>query len=415
MARRTIVIAASLALLWGCDRAPEATAPDPHALALNAAVKSGAEAGFYTANEWKMAWTPERVAALHAAIAGRQAHGLDRVAFDDAVRAGASAEQADVAHTRVALAYAGALARGHVDPARTNIYTVPRPTPDLAAGLAQALREDRVQPWLEGLAPQDDAYRALSTAYQARRDTPAAASLAVALERLRWLERTSPATRIDVNIAAARMTYWRDGAIADSRVVVVGAPATKTPQLGSPLFRLVANPTWTIPRSIIRKDRLDQRSAASLARSNMAWRNGRLVQAAGPRNSLGAVKFDLRNGYAIYLHDTPAKSLFAAAQRHRSHGCVRVSDAAGFATLIANDAGIADRWQKAATGGRTVYLPLPREIPVRLIYATVLLDANGAPVQLADPYGWDAPIASRLGFAMKERADTTAQSGDIGP
>src|SRR5439155_4103437 len=40
-----------------------------------------------------------------------------------------------------------------------------------------------------------------------------ARQLAVALERLRWLERDPPATRIDVNTAASVLDYWRDGAL----------------------------------------------------------------------------------------------------------------------------------------------------------------------------------------------------------
>src|SRR3546814_1240384 len=38
--------------------------------------------------------------------------------------------------------------------------------------------------------------------------------LAINLERLRWLDRTPPATRIDVNTAAAMLAYWHEGAHA---------------------------------------------------------------------------------------------------------------------------------------------------------------------------------------------------------
>jgi murein L,D-transpeptidase YcbB/YkuD len=51
-----------------------------------------------------------------------------------------------------------------------------------------------------------------------------ARSLAVALELRRWLARTPPATRIDVNTAAARLRYYRDGVLTDARTVVVGEP-----------------------------------------------------------------------------------------------------------------------------------------------------------------------------------------------
>ncbi|KAK0358065.1 hypothetical protein LTR94_036872, partial [Friedmanniomyces endolithicus] len=76
-------------------------------------------------------------------------------------------------------------------------------------------------------------------------DGDRAREIAVAMERMRWLDRAPPKTRIDVNLAAARLTYWREGKVADMRKVVVGEPDTETPQLGSPIYRLVANPTWT--------------------------------------------------------------------------------------------------------------------------------------------------------------------------
>src|SRR5690606_35005499 len=108
--------------------------------------------------------------------------------------------------------------------------------------------------------------------------------------------------------------YWRDGKIADSRKVVTGKPDTATPQLGSPIYRLVANPTWTVPRSIERKE-LAGKGAAYLRRINMIWKDGWIVQQPGPKNSLGLVKFDMQNEHAIYLHDTPAKQLFDEVQR----------------------------------------------------------------------------------------------------
>ena len=74
-----------------------------------------------------------------------------------------------------------------------------------------------------------------------------ARTLAVNLERRRWLARKPPATRIDVNIAAATLNYIRDGKSRNQRREVVGQPDWETPQLGSPMFRLVANPTWTVP------------------------------------------------------------------------------------------------------------------------------------------------------------------------
>lgn len=438
-------------------------------------------------------WTDATAKQLRQAISHRAEHGLDRMRFDAPENA---ADQA--ALTQGALRYAAALARGASDPTKlSSIYSVPRPNPNLKAGLAEALAEGKVDAWLSSLAPQDDNYRALSKAYLALRkadDAPAAAipetakplepgasdpripaiarqlvatdyldsapsqgesyspamvkavermqadygikpdgvigtdalkilnlsdtdrarTIAVAMERLRWLDRNPPATRIDVNLASARLAYWRDGKLADTRKVVVGKPETETPQLGSPIYRLVANPTWTVPRSIQSKE-IAGKGGAYLRRNNMRWKDGWIVQQPGPKNSLGLVKFDMQNGHQIYLHDTPAKQLFNEVQRQRSHGCVRVEDALGFAAMLAEDEGITAEWDKARATGKESFVPLPKAIPVRLFYQTVLFDETGEPVIRADPYGWNDRVSAAIGFPVSEGPRLRPSGSDVGP
>lgn len=245
-------------------------------------------------------------------------------------------------------------------------------------------------------------------------DEERARAIAVNMERLRWLERSPPPTRIDVNLAAARLSYWRDGKLVDVRRVVVGRPDRPTPQLGSPIYRLVANPTWTVPRSIQEKE-IAIKGAGYLRANNMSWKDGWIVQGSGPKNSLGLVKFDMSNEHAIYLHDTPAKPLFQMPQRQRSHGCVRVEDALGFAMLLARDNGIAAQWQKALASGEESYVPLPKEIPVRMLYQTVLFDQSGDPVLRADPYEWNDRVAARLGFPPRTTYHLKSGEDDLGP
>ncbi|MCE7797253.1 L,D-transpeptidase family protein [Sphingobium sufflavum] len=245
-------------------------------------------------------------------------------------------------------------------------------------------------------------------------DSDRARAIAVAMERLRWLDRTPPGTRIDVNVAAARLDYWRDGKIVDSRKVIVGEPETEPPQLGSPIFRLVANPTWTVPVSIEKKE-IAGKDDGYLTLNNMTRKNGRIVQLPGPKNSLGLVKFDMTNEHQIYLHDTPAKTVFAEVQRQRSHGCVRVDDALGFAEMLASDAGILDQWHKARATGKETFVHLPREIPVRLLYRTVIFDGDGQPIVRADPYGWNDRVSVALGFPAGRGSRIKAAGGDIGP
>ncbi|MEG3082692.1 L,D-transpeptidase family protein [Sphingomonas sp. PB2P12] len=441
-------------------------------------------------------WSDTTRGQLRKAIDARAAHGLDHVDFGTA-----SGQDADV--TQQALRFAGALVRGATDPTKLyEVYTVPRPTPDLKAGLAAAVQAGDVTGWLNSLAPGDANYKKLSDAYLKLRQQPGAPvtdiastgkaiepgaadprlpaiarelavldyldmnaargegsggdqygpamvaavrrmqadyamkpdgiiggealailnmsdvdrsrAIAVAMERLRWLERTPPATRIDVNLAAARLTYWRDGKIVDSRKVIVGEPETETPQLGSPIFRLVANPTWTVPRSIQKKD-LARKGAGYLKANNMVWKNGWIVQQPGPKNSLGLVKFDMQNDHAIYLHDTPAKPLFAMVQRQRSHGCVRVEDALGFAGILAKDGGVLDQWHQARATGKETFVKLPRQIPVRMLYQTVLFDDTGEPIVRNDPYGWDDRVGAALGFKAGKALRVQSGAADVGP
>ena len=252
---------------------------------------------------------------------------------------------------------------------------------------------------------------------EALSDGPAgrARQIAVAMERLRWLEREPPKTRIDVNTAAAFMDYWRDGQHADHRKVIDGEPDKPTPQLQAPMFRLVAKPTWTVPKGIGEKE-LANKSQAWLAQNDFIVKDGQYIQQSGPKNSLGLVKFDMRNDHAIYLHDTPAKSLFAMDDRHRSHGCVRVENAVQFATAIARQEGVLEQFQKAMQKNDEAFINLPNEIPVRLLYQTAYWD--GSRIQFRpDVYGWDENVAKALDLAAgaPRKIRQPDSSDDIGP
>src|SRR5438270_4364452 len=205
-------------------------------------------------------------------------------------------------------------------------------------------------------------------AYRARQ-------LAIAMERLRWLPRTPPATRIDVNTAASLFDYWRDGQHVDRREVVEGEPDKPTPQLQAPIVQLVANPTWNVPEGIGVKE-LSTKSSGWLAANGFIMKDGKWVQESGPKNSLGLVKFDMVDPEQIYLHDTPAKALFTLPERHRSHGCVRVQNAIQFATALADQEGILDQFQQGMQSQNETFIKLPQPIPARLLYETAFWDGQ---------------------------------------
>lgn len=391
---------------------------------------------FYEQRGGVAAWSAETEEQLRRALDGRSRHGLDHLTFLDS-RLPSDPGARDVVLTGAALRYAVALASGAVDPKSLyGVYTIARPSQvNLLDALDRALRHGKLAEWIESLAPQTEEYQLISEAYvRSRESNPGSGAvaaadaetvddaaapearqraLAVALERLRWLEREPPATRIDVNIASTELSYFRSGTLVDTRRVIVGRPDKPTPQLQSNLFRLIANPTWSVPAPIIR-DELAGKGAAYLRSRHMVRRDGAIVQQAGPFNALGLVKFDLDNDRFIYLHDTGARQLFRKEQRFFSHGCVRVENALEFAASLASDQKIVNGWGAARRGGANSALRLPQPIPVRLLYHDVF-EREGKVVVGMDPYGWTSQIAERLGFGKYEGMRPYINLDDVGP
>jgi murein L,D-transpeptidase YcbB/YkuD len=115
------------------------------------------------------------------------------------------------------------------------------------------------------------------------------------------------------------------------------------------------------------------------------------------------------------MHDTPAKALFALPERHRSHGCIRVQNALGFAALLTNQDDVFPQFQEAMASGEETWVKLKTRIPVRLLYHTAFFD--GGRVQFRpDVYGWDDDVAMALGLVRGGPRRAVQQQGeDIGP
>ena len=225
------------------------------------------------------------------------------------------------------------------------------------------------------------------------------------MERWRWLPAVLPADRIQVNIAAAVLTVYRDDQPALSMRAVTGSPVNKTPMLGSVIHSVVLNPPWNVPSGIAAKE-LWPKGQAYLARNGFTvipTEGGgyRLQQKAGPQSALGRFKFDFDNPFAVYLHDTPAKAAFERYERLSSHGCVRLERAEDVARVVlqgdpAWTPAVIDR---ALEDGRTVRAPLRRPVSVFLLYWTAYQGPDGQMNFRADSYGWDRELLKRLGAA----------------
>jgi murein L,D-transpeptidase YcbB/YkuD len=242
-----------------------------------------------------------------------------------------------------------------------------------------------------------------------------ARQLAANLERRRWISRTPPATRIDVNTASCALVYVRPGTDPWATRTVCGKPGHGTPSIQGSFRRLVANPPWRVPMDIARKE-IFPKGRGYMRREHMRVVAGQVVQQPGPHNSLGLVKFDVLDPYAIYLHDTPSKSLFALPERHKSHGCVRVQNALGFARLLADQANKTDDFDKALASGKTREVDIGETIPVRLLYHTAVADESGRITFVPDVYGWNDKLATALGWGPpRTGARSEEPDVDVGP
>ena len=245
-----------------------------------------------------------------------------------------------------------------------------------------------------------------------------ARQIALNLERRRWLSRTPSPERIEVNTAAAIMVYWKDGRPVHSNRVVVGTPENQTPSLQKPFASVVANPPWYVPAGIARREILP-RGPAYLAANNMYISNGSVIQRAGPTAALGYVKFELRDSYAIFLHDTPGKAAFNLAMRQRSHGCVRVQGAVEFARLLLSPSpDLLGQFDTAQNTRETKRIQVGREIDVRLLYWTAFVDGQQRVAFREDVYKRDQKLAEALGIAVSLPdvvADGPTDANDVGP
>jgi murein L,D-transpeptidase YcbB/YkuD len=129
-----------------------------------------------------------------------------------------------------------------------------------------------------------------------------------------------------------------------------------------------------------------------------------LRQDSGGKNPLGRLKFDLTNGYHIYLHDTPAGAVFGRADRSRSHGCIRVEDAKALAAQITDDDG-KEKVLEALAQDEERRIELKRRIPVHIFYWTAWVDDRQKLHFAPDVYDLDPPQQAAL-ERVSGKADT---------
>jgi murein L,D-transpeptidase YcbB/YkuD len=235
-------------------------------------------------------------------------------------------------------------------------------------------------------------------------NVPAPARLATIeanLQRARWLPDELPADRILVDVAAAEVTLFQNGEPTLTMRAVVGEPSKATPLFVSYVQSIEFNPPWNVPADIASKELLPK-GPAYLAKHGFSIIDGRLVQHAGPQSSLGRIKFDMPDPFAVYLHDTNSRSLFSVDSRGRSHGCVRLQKPNDLAVaLLADQDWTLEKVNDAIDAGDTHWVRPTSHMPVYLVYHTAEAPDGGPAIFRPDLYGWDDRLNAAIASAPR--------------
>ena len=384
---------------------------------------------FYNAHGYETVWNNRAaaVAALWGAILRAGDQGLDPALYHTAILsgrwAGLSPIERDLLLSDAFLSYADALTRGEMPVEdRADDENLAPPPVDVVAVLDGAISAPDPAKVIEALGPRSPEYLAMRRAYASYLALAAsgvrgsgvgahgritrigvvealrrARQIAINLERLRWLPRDMPADRLVVDATISQLQLFRDNRPVFTTRVVVGEFDKQTPELESIVKYILFNPPWNIPPSIVRKEILPKLAGnrGYLAAHHMRWRGPMAVQQeAGPYSALGRLKFEMDNRFDVYLHDTPEKWRFGAADRMMSHGCVRVENPRVLASLLLDES--PEDIDRAIDVNRTHSRALPKPVPVFILYRTAIVELDGSIAFRGDPYHRDDEVWASL-------------------
>jgi murein L,D-transpeptidase YcbB/YkuD len=259
-----------------------------------------------------------------------------------------------------------------------------------------------------------------SKAMVAALNVPATERLAQLEANLKRLQKLAPHTAsryVLVNIPAAQVEAVDNGRVIQRQAAVVGKPDLPTPELRSKVKEVNFNPYWYVPRSIIQNDLVPKgREFAKAGQDMLAAYHMQAFDSAGnpvdPRtidwfgpqvytysyrqlpwkeNSLGYIKINFPNKDAVYMHDTPLKSLFGKPIRYESHGCVRVHNVAEVAAWLLQDnpGWNLDRIRTLKQTGEQVTVPVKRSAAVYFAYIDAWATPDGVVHFRPDIYNED--------------------------
>jgi L,D-transpeptidase YcbB len=359
------------------------------------------------------AWTLADAQSLLTAIETSGVRGLNPADYDPAgLRAAMSGGVGDVLNLTAGNAFK--LLAGDVRDGRTPIAARIQwlvkdsdaeafPTDTL---MRQALATHDVESVLASVDPTDPEYAALKAALI---KTPVAnvaqrKLIRANMDRWRWLPHSLGTKHIIANVPEYMLRVVTYGKTISTNKVIVGKLDTQTPSLMADATAIVVHPPWTIPRSLIRQEvgPMIARSPAAARARGYTWTGSgdtlSVVQQPGPNAALGFLKVDLPNPNAIFIHDTPNRTLFSSYPRAFSHGCLRVERALELGMILGaiQGGGSVDDLVVLIKKGKTQRVPFKENLPVVIGYFTYATGVDGKLQSMPDIYGRDAPILASL-------------------
>jgi L,D-transpeptidase YcbB len=350
-------------------------------------------------------WQADAVAQLAAYIRAIGRDGLnpsdyDPVGLDRALRSGDPVAFSKAATDRFNQV-SGDLALGHVrSDARVDWHVRDRdltPTSQRAL-LDQALASGQLAPALDGLLPVHPQYGALRYALDVtpKSDTATLNRIRLNMDRWRWLPRDLGQKYIIVNVPSFHATLVENGATRWKHKAIAGAIKTPTPQLSAMATGVILNPWWEVPTSISREV---AGKGGFVAVKDSGGKVQRWRQPPGPTNALGQMKFVMQNQYAIYLHDTNARSRFNSSVRALSHGCIRTEMIHDLAAELGSDDGgewTRDKIDETLASRKTVEAKFVKPLPVYIVYFSSAALTDGSIQNYQDVYKRDARTMTAL-------------------
>ncbi|KHD89708.1 MAG: hypothetical protein OM95_01135 [Bdellovibrio sp. ArHS] len=256
------------------------------------------------------------------------------------------------------------------------------------------------------------------------------------MEKLRWFPQTFEDRYIYVNLAMTQFNLIdkQSGTSMNFRTIN-GRTARPSPTMKDKIVYIVINPYWVVPPTIFREDKMEDLKGLSPSQiteyfdsHNYELWNSTFTKRVDPStvdwnsldpnsdnlfyirqrphlgNALGVLKFMMTNPYAIYLHDTNQRELFADGQRQLSSGCIRLEQPVELAEYLLKGT----NWNRGAIESamakpgevmeNDTRVNLQKPIPVYLVFQTSSMNSDGVIRFSEDTYRQGARLLQRGAF-----------------